>query len=442
LLFQQENIFSDINKIKTKLKYNDETFEFLETKRKELCIKLNRWINIPEVKQIETKKASVKYLPLIKSVLNELGSENVGNIILSYFMYILNNPTLTEKLGGDQTIETPGIPTITAYERFGRVIFNKYLYKLYTKSDLYKKSKDLYKQFRAIHKSDIKNNYIYEEENFNALFGGDFVKTLLDLDLLTEVLGDDPTSLTKKKTTYYLRVKDDIRKVFLKDNFRIHRLPQRLPMVCEPKDYKYNPETKEVSLGGYLLNGRYIVNELIKDKVGHEITSSLKEDNLIIDTVNGINKTPFKINIDTLNYIRKYAFTKKIIINDKDENIIPKSFINNPYSLKRLGKKNSNKYRSILSQIQMERNILNIAFTFSKMDKIYFPVRLEFRGRILCNTEFFDYQKNDLAKGLISFARPGKIIKSDIEAIKYFKGYGANMYGHSLDKKSLNSRVK
>src|SRR2546430_5680404 len=143
-------------------------------------------------------------------------------------MYILNNPTLTEKLGGDQTVETPGIPTITAYERFGRVIFNKYLYKLYTKSSLYRKSRDLYKQFRDIHKNDLKNNYIYEEENFNAKFGGDFVKTLLDLDLLIEVLDDDPTFLGKKKTIYYLRVKDEVRKEFLKDNFKIHRLPQRL----------------------------------------------------------------------------------------------------------------------------------------------------------------------------------------------------------------------
>jgi len=440
-LLRQENIFSDMNMIKTKLKYNDETFELLKNKRKELCIIFNKWVKTPEAKQIKSKKASVIYLPLFKTVIKELGCEKVADIILSYFMYILNNPTVTEKIGGDKTVETPGIPSIAAYERLGKVLFNKYLFSLYTKSDLYKKGKDLYKNFRDIHKNDPKNSYIYENESFNAYFGGDFVKTLLDVDLLIEVPDIDP-AVTKKKTTNYLRVWDDIRKIFLKNNFKIHRLPQRLPMVCEPKNYSYNTETEEVELGGYLLNGKYYVNELIKDKVGHEISSKLKEDNLIIDTVNGINKTPFKINIDTLNYIRKHAFTKGIIININDENIIPKSFINNPYSLKRINKKDRNKYRSILSKIQMERNILNIAITFSKMEKIYFPVRLEFRGRILCNTEFFDYQKNDLAKGLISFARPGKILKSDNEAIKYFKGYGANMYGSGLDKKSLNYRVK
>jgi len=142
--------------------------------------------------------------------------------------------------------------------------------------------------------------------------------------------------------------------------------------------------------------------------------------------------------MDTLNYIREHGFDKGIIIDSSNKDI--ESFTNNPY--KRLNKKDKNKYRSILSKIQMERNILSIAITFSKMNKIYFPVRLEFRGRVLCTTEFFDFQKNDLAKGLISFYNPGKIRKTDSEVIKYFKGYGANMYGSGLDKKSLNYRAK
>lgn len=47
-----------------------------------------------------------------------------------------------------------------------------------------------------------------------------------------------------------------------------------------------------------------------------------------------------------------------------------------------------------------------------------------------------------MAKGLLSFARPGIINKHDYEAIKYFKAYGANLFGDGLDKKSLNHRVK
>lgn len=47
-------------------------------------------------------------------------------------------------------------------------------------------------------------------------------------------------------------------------------------------------------------------------------------------------------------------------------------------------------------------------------------------------------KKNDSAKGLISFARPGILTKVDVESIKYFKAHGGNMFGSGLDNKSLN----
>jgi len=90
-------------------------------------------------------------------------------------MYVLTNPTITEKAGLDKTVETPGIRSVTAYEHLGKEIFNKYLYSLYKKSEFYKKGKALYKTFKDKHKSNPQNSYIYEEGNFNALFGGEFV---------------------------------------------------------------------------------------------------------------------------------------------------------------------------------------------------------------------------------------------------------------------------
>lgn len=90
----------------------------------------------------------------------------------------------------------------------------------------------------------------------------------------------------------------------------------------------------------------------------------------------------------------------------------------------------------------MEKNNLSIANVYPRVEKIYFPVRLYFRLIVYYNTEYFDYQKSELAKGLISFANPGYISKTDKDAIKYYKAYGANMFGHGLDKKSLNYRVK
>jgi len=241
-----------------------------------------------------------------------------------------------------------------------------------------------------------------------------------------------------KEDIYYLRLVQNVREIFLKNNFKVFHLPQKLPMVCEPKDHVYSSDPTKNKLGGYLLNDVHYTSDLIKDRIGYGDQTILKDQNIIVSLVNGLSKTPYKINTETLEYIYKFGLEKNIIIDDSSEEI--RSFINNPY--KKYTKKDSIKYRSIVSKILMERNVLSIADTFSKVECIYFPVRLDFRTRIYCLTDFFDYQKSDLAKGLISFAKPGHITKYDYEVIKYFKAYGANMYGYSLDKKSLNYRVK
>jgi DNA-directed RNA polymerase len=207
-------------------------------------------------------------------------------------------------------------------------------------------------------------------------------------------------------------------------------------MVCEPKKYKYS--SNGLTLGGYLLNDVYYTESLIKERIGLGKQTTLKDPNIIIDMVNGMSKTPFKVNTNVLEYIYKYGIDKKILTDDLSAEL--KLFLANPY--KGFTKKSSKHYRSLISKILMERNVLSIAEVFSRLEKIYFPVRLDFRTRIYCKTDYFDYQQSDLAKGLILFANPGLISRHDLEVIKYFKAYGANMYGHGLDKKSLNQRVK
>lgn len=64
------------------------------------------------------------------------------------------------------------------------------------------------------------------------------------------------------------------------------------------------------------------------------------------------------------------------------------------------------------------------------------------RGRIYCNVDYLNYQSTDLAKALLLFARGNFIYKTDKKAINYLKFYGANCYGHKLEKESFESRVK
>lgn len=82
-------------------------------------------------------------------------------------------------------------------------------------------------------------------------------------------------------------------------------------------------------MGGYLLNVVYYNEKLISDKIGYEVSTTLKEGNLVIPMVSGVIKTPYKINEDTLDFVYKYGIKKKIIIDDSSSDI--RNFINNPY---------------------------------------------------------------------------------------------------------------
>jgi DNA-dependent RNA polymerase len=230
-------------------------------------------------------------------------------------------------------------------------------------------------------------------------------------------------------------VSQDIKQKLLKNNFNPFFIPQKLPMVCEPKEYKYSLDPSKNEHGGYLLNDEKYVTDLIKPRIGYEKPTILDSDNnIVVNMVNGVSKIPFKINTDTLNYIYKYGVEKKILIDDSNKEI--QLYLDNP------SMKINNELKSIISKLMVEKNVLNIAETYSRFDKIYFPLVLDFRTRLYCETVYFDYQKDDLAKGLISFARPGIITKNDDLSFSYFKAYGANMFGHGLDKKSLKYRVK
>ena len=330
--------------------------------------------------------------------------------------------------------ETPGIPSITAFAKFGSKIIDKFIFKRYVKSEIKQNGGSL-SEYKIEFNKEF--SYIYENENYTTIIGGYFVWNLVVVNLLTQALDVHPES--NKETVQYLRITDSTRNIFIKNKCMVFHIPQKLPMVCEPKDYVYSLTNPKINkLGGYLLNDVYYTNSLIKPRRGYAKQTVLKEGNVIVSMVNGLSKTPYKINTDTLKYIYAYGIEKKIIIDNSSSEIL--SFKENPY--RNNNKKYNEKYRSIISKILMERNILSIAEIYSKVDKIYFPLRLDFRTRINCQTDHFDYQKSDLAKGLILFANPGIINKYDEEVIKYFKAYGANMYGNNLDKKSLNYRVK
>jgi len=97
---------------------------------------------------------------------------------------------------------------------------------------------------------------------------------------------------------------------------------------------------------------------------------------------------------------------------------------------------------SFHSKKYLEQNILGLSVLFKDIPAFYMPVRLDYRGRLYCITEYLNYQGIDLAKSILEFSSGEKVQLSDESSIKYLKIYGSNCYGQGLNKKSFNSRVK
>jgi len=129
-----------------------------------------------------------------------------------------------------------------------------------------------------------------------------------------------------------------------------------------------------------------------------------------------------------LDFINKYGIDYDLVIY-KDHPLF-----NIPY--KNLRKYQKIELESYLNKKELQDNILGLAKVFSQVHEFFIPVRIDFRGRMYCISEYLNYQSNELAKSLLLFSKGEKLKKTDIKSIDYLKAYGANCYGNKLDKKS------
>ena len=310
----------------------------------------------------------------------------------------------------------------------------------------------LYENYRLSHEKDNKNfymsdwkkinNHIIEEyndkdANFTCSIGAILVKWLLEVNLVEEkwikkgrkesvsilvATEDLLNSLNNKESTYYL--------------------PYKLPMIVKPKPYyriKLSDGYVKEHLGGYLLNNIAYTDDIIKQKWNNKRDTEIRDENVIYNLVNNINSVGFKINTDVLNFINTYRNVYDLIETDNEKDKEKSNYLLNRSKL------NESEYielESYLSKRVQENNTLGIAKAYSHVHEFFLPVRLDFRGRLNCISEYLNYQSGELAKSLLLFSKPEKIYKTDITAIQFLKSYGANCFGNKLDKKSWNERAK
>ena len=179
-------------------------------------------------------------------------------------------------------------------------------------------------------------------------------------------------------------------------------------------------------------------------KFGKRYLKKLEQLNLEIPitAVNAIQNTPWKI------HKKVYEVATHLMVSGGGRAGLPYTIIpplpmilsSNP------SKEEVKKYREVMTEYYKEetarksnviraRSMLSIAKRFMDYERFYFPCNMDFRGRIY-PIPVFNFQGDDLTKGLIEFAQPTPLKKA--EDLIWFYVAGANHAG--VDKVSYDDR--
>jgi DNA-directed RNA polymerase len=235
------------------------------------------------------------------------------------------------------------------------------------------------------------------DDSFRSNLGNKIIEILDACDMVKKKL------IKKKSAKESNQILEVIGKDFgLKTSERIMALPTKLPMIVKPKEY-----SKNVS-GGYLLNDDKFYESLFIEKKAYGINSRVSDDNKIYDMINNINSTPFRINETLLDFLQDYGYEHDLLIDGSVKHKFSEIEKRTRYQETVLIAHNS--------KLLLQENIIVIAQLFVKFPVIYFPVRLDQRGRLYCTSNFLNYQSSELSKSLLLFAEPSPVPKEYVHS--------------------------
>lgn len=220
--------------------------------------------------------------------------------------------------------------------------------------------------------------------------------------------------------------------------------PDMLPMVVIPKVWDQDQS------GGYYTRTMSVI--MGSDKFDRNQTQQSTPSEQMFDALNQLQETAWKVNPQVLEvalalderdhklgaldspadvYMPDFPAPKEEMDKWKEEN--PEAH----KAWRRQRTQAFNEQHSKGSKQMGQHAAITIADQFSQYERIYFPWRLDFRGRAYPVTHYLNPQASDLSKGLLQFADG---VELGTSGAYWLALQGANTYG--FDKAKLDERVQ
>jgi hypothetical protein len=407
------HILQDTDVLGVKINYlnnNIKTYCFEKTEILNLYItKFRKILNNKDVESyLNSKSMTKKYHYYTFQIINTVNKNDIINIMLYGFLKIVTyyNINSDDELYNGSTSNNILL---------GKLLTNKYINVI--------KGKDIsYSKYKNQILAENENNSILFTDDFYLHFGSKLSQIMIEcgLFLLSSVMykGDNHS---------IFKIPEQVLNSIPKNSVIL--APLKLPMIIEPKPYD-----KNIS-GGYLLNDVEYDDKLITKKIGLKESSTVLDNNIIYYSINNMMKTAFKINKNLLEYLIEYNHEHNLLTFEGDD--LYKNIDENS-----MDPKEKKLYQQYLSRKLLHSYVIKIATAYKNVPEIFFPMRMDYRGRLYPMTAYLHYQSCELAKGLLLFARPDYIKRSDTVSINYLKAYGATCFGNKLDKKSYSKRLE
>ena len=398
---------------------------------------INRKVDSEVIKQmIDSKSDFIKLITNYKYNIKEVCLKDFDNLNPNHILYSMNIKDIISfsygrllRVLSNLNLINKDTKLLDVSLSLGKDFVREYLFVSYNREKTENKTKLTYLEWKT---SNKKMDELVNDSEFVFELGSKVVSWLIQLGFVNSTV----KVLSKTEKVNILVPGEKIKELFS----NVHKpapviiLPHRIPMIVKPKLYQWNSqEGKYSELGGYLLNGKMYSNKIILPNWELSSKSTLLSENIVCSMVNKINSVGFRINSDVLDFI---------LNNNNRYNFFIDNNYNHPLAFKnKLNSSELKELESFHSKKYLEQNILGLSVLFKDVPTFYMPVRLDYRGRLYCITEYLNYQGIDLAKSLLEFSSGEKVLLSDEKSINYLKIYGSNCYGNDLNKKSFNSRI-